>query len=119
MQSNLWHILLILSSIKEILKYYGGESTYDDFMFYRLFPKNFQYLTLSSEIYTKMYEIRQLEAKDKPAKEILALYQFLEISFTTLFYKEIEQGIPEDVQNISLEDIYLKDLKFTLNNLIR
>ncbi len=117
MQSTLWHILLVLSSIKDIIQFYEGESDEETFIRNRFFPKNFEFLEVSNEIEDTLDAIRLLEKNKTNNRVLVSLYLKLEEYFKQYFYKEIEKGIPKDVQELSLEDDYLKNLKITFNQL--
>jgi len=114
--SKLWHILIVISSIRACIKFFEGTLPEDEYAKVRLFPNNFDYIGVNESIEDEMTRIRYYEI-EKDQAQILKHYKVLEESFLNLFYQEIKSGIPLDVKNVSKDDKFLGDIKTTLESL--
>lgn len=116
-ESRLWHILIVISSLRTCIKFFDGEASDEDYLRMRMFPNNFEYIEVSQRIESLMSEARIWEL---PMNKQLAkgYYQELEKEFLVIFYEEIEKGIPQDVRTISKDDEYFGDLPKTLETLM-
>lgn len=127
MQSSMWHTLLVLSSIKDILKYYRGNGTVSEdlFIINRMFPKNMEHLDIEPHVGDTIGRIRNIEKKNSEYERVevatlIGLYTSLESYFTSLFYEELNNGLPEDVQElITSDEPSLENLKETLKTLLQ
>ena len=115
--SRLWHILVVISSIRICIEYFEGTASEDDFARMRLFPNNFDYIGVNDEIEEAMDLVRYHEV-EKNTQSVLFFYRELEDRFLKIFYKEIEKGIPLDVKYIPKDDPTLGDIPRLLEHLI-
>ena len=120
MHSKMWHILLVLSSVKDIIRYYEGKADEETFIVNRLFTKNFEHLEITNLVASTIDNIRDAELmRSKPDKVLAYMYGYLETYFTLLFHQELYNGIPQDVKDLKLDDYdeSLNNVKKTFDTL--
>lgn len=120
MHSKMWHILLVLSSVKDIIRYYEGKADEETFIVNRLFTKNFEHLEITNLVASTIDNIRDAELmRSKPDKVLAYMYGYLETYFTLLFHQELDNGIPQDVKDLKLDDYdeSLNNVKKTFDTL--
>ena len=59
--SRLWHILLVISSLRICIKYFEGKATAEDYVRVRFFPNNFEYIGVTTDIEDLMDRARTSE----------------------------------------------------------
>lgn len=115
-ESRLWHILIVISSLRTCIKFFEGEASNEDYIRVRMFPNNFEYIGVSDRIEGIMDEARKYELPmNKHAARVY--YVQLEKEFIKLFHEEITKGIPEDVSSVNEDDAVIGDIKKVLLNL--
>lgn len=116
-ESRLWHILIVLSSIRTCIKFFEDKATSQEYLRMRMFPNNFQFIKVPPRVEEIMNEARSHELL---LNKVLAriCYSELEREFVDIFYQEIEHGIPSDVLDVKEDDPEIGDIKSTLLNLM-
>lgn len=114
--SRLWHILIVISSLRTCREYFEGKASAEDYTQMRLFTNNLDALGISESLEEELNVLRQGEL-EKNKTQTIKSYMSLEVTLSGMFLKEIENGIPEDVKSIAKDDEFLGDIPRTLESL--